>query len=123
MANNFRVYIAADNREEVMAEVMAKAGAAMEAVGQTAESMAAKVAPYKTGALKQSITHAVTSTDTTVSAHVGTNLKAPKTGAPYPLYQEVGTSRIAGKHYLEFGIKGYISEYMDTIRRYLQGHS
>lgn len=119
MAMRITFEVVADNSDEIMAEVMKRLNIGMEAIGQTAASVAAAKAPVDTGTLRNSISSAVTSTDHSVSAHIGTNVKAPKTGAPYPLYQEVGTSRIAGKHYLQWGIQGHASDYMNTIRNVL----
>lgn len=116
----FTIEIKADNSDEVMAEVMSRLNTAMDAVGKDASSTAAAKAPVDTGALKNSITNAVTSTPKSVSAHIGTNLKSAK-GAPYPLYQEVGTRFIAGKHYLQFGITAHVNDYLKVIRDYLQG--
>ena len=119
MAMKFTFEVKADRSEEVMAAVMSQLNEAMDAVGKDASSVAANKAPVDTGALRNSITNAVTSTPTSVSAHIGTNLKSPE-GAPYPLYQEVGTRYITGKHYLQFGIQAHANDYLRVIKNYLQ---
>ncbi len=82
------------------------------AIAQDAASTAASKAPYKTGALRNSIGPAV---DTSKQeAYIGTNLN-------YAVYQELGTSKIKGKHFLRFGATAHAAEYGDILRQYLKG--
>lgn len=83
----------------------------LDAIGQDAASTAADVAPHKTGALKNSISHAVDATEQKV--HVGTNI-------PYAIYQELGTSKITGKHFIEFGATAHLSTYQRMLEEYLK---
>jgi len=82
----------------------------LNAIGMDAASTAAQFAPYKTGALRNSITSAVDSED--LAAYIGTDLN-------YAIYQEFGTSRIAGKHFLKAGVTLHSSDYEAWLQRYL----
>lgn len=107
--------------DEITPELEAKLLVVMDAIGQDAASTAAAKAPYKTGALRNSISRAVNHPSKDIyQTVIGTNLKS-KLGAPYPLYQEEGTSRIAGKHYLRFGIQAHRFQYRDMIENELKG--
>ena len=84
----------------------------LHAIGLDASSTAAEKAPHKTGALRNSISYAVD--DSALEAYIGTNLY-------YAVYQELGTSKIAGKHFLQFGATAHSSEYKDLLEQYLKG--
>lgn len=84
----------------------------LEAVGLDAASTAAEVAPHKTGALRNSISHSVEPAEHRV--HVGTS------GIDYAIYQELGTSRIAGKHFIEFGATAHVNDYQRLLEQYLK---
>lgn len=83
----------------------------LHAIGLDASSTAAEKAPHKTGALRNSISYAVD--DSELVAYIGTNI-------PYAIYQELGTSRIAGKHYLQFGATAHAEEYRALLEQYLR---
>lgn len=82
---------------------------ALDAIGQDAASTAANVAPHKTGALKNSIAHVVNGNE----VQIGTNI-------PYAIYQELGTSKIDGKHFLQFGATAHISDYQRIFEEKLK---
>lgn len=84
----------------------------LDAVGRDAASTAAQFAPYKTGALRNSITNAVDSEE--LAAYIGTNLN-------YAVYQEFGTSRIAGKHFIKAGATLHASDYERWLQKRLDG--
>ena len=84
----------------------------LHAIGLDASSVSAERAPHKTGALRNSITYAVD--DSALEAYIGTNI-------PYAIYQELGTSRIAGKHFLQFGATAHSQEYKALLEQYLKG--
>lgn len=81
----------------------------LEAIALDAASTAAEAAPHKTGALRNSIEHSVEGQ----VAIIGTNI-------PYAIYQELGTSRIAGKHFLEFGVTAHANDYQRLLEQYLK---
>ena len=83
----------------------------LEAVGMDASSRAAGKAPYKTGALRNSITYAVDQRNYDV--YIGTNLD-------YAIYQELGTSKIKGKHFLQFGATAHADAYQRILENYLK---
>lgn len=82
----------------------------LDGVSRDAASTARDFAPYKTGALKNSITNAVDPEE--LAAYIGTNLN-------YAIYQEFGTSRIAGKHFLKAGVTLHASDYEKWLQNYL----
>lgn len=84
----------------------------LHAIGLDASSVASEQAPHKTGALRNSISYAVD--ESALEAYIGTNLF-------YAVYQELGTSRIAGKHFLQFGATAHAPEYKDMLEQYLKG--
>lgn len=82
------------------------------AIAQDAASTAASKAPYDTGALRNSIGSAVDTSSQT--AYIGTNIE-------YAIYQELGTSKIKGKHFLRFGATAHSAEYGRYLEEYLKG--
>lgn len=82
---------------------------ALESIGLDASSTAQRVAPHKTGALRNSIYPVIE--DNVV--YIGTNI-------PYAIYQELGTSKIAGKHFLEFGATAHSPEYRQIVENHLK---
>ncbi len=91
------------------------------AIGEDASHTAAEKAPVDTGRLKNSISWATqqahgggtsvpNNTPEKNSVYIGTNVKNEK-GVNYAIYQELGTSRIAGKHFLQFGATAHANEY------------
>lgn len=83
----------------------------LHAIGLDASSTAAERAPHRTGALRNSISYAVD--DSALEAYIGTNI-------PYAIYQELGTSRIAGKHFLQFGATAHAEGYKNLLEQYLK---
>lgn len=81
------------------------------AIALDASSTAAERAPHKTGALRNSISYAVD--EEALEAYIGTNLF-------YAVYQELGTSRIAGKHFLQFGATAHAQDYKALLEQYLK---
>ena len=79
---------------------------ALEAIGRDAASTAANKAPYDTGTLANSISNYTDREE--LIEYIGTNVE-------YAGYQEFGTSKIRGKHYLRFGATAHAAEYADTI--------
>ena len=85
-------------------ELSAAVRAVMEKAGEAAAENAKRLAPVKTGRLRDSIGWAVVSgPDGSLETAVGTDV-------PYAAAQELGTSRIPGKHYLENGLTAGAAE-------------
>lgn len=79
-------------------EPAASLRAVMEKAGEAAAESAKRLAPVKTGRLRDSIGWTVVpGPDGALETAVGTDV-------PYAAAQELGTSRIPGKHYLEDGL-------------------
>lgn len=83
----------------------------LDSIGQDAAETAAKYAPVDTGRLKNSISNATQPDE--MAAYIGTNV-------PYAIYQELGTSRIAGKHYLQFGATAHANEYGKLLEKLMK---
>ena len=78
--------------------------AVMETAGRAAAEQAKRLAPVKTGRLRDSIGWSVSAApDGSLEAAVGTDV-------PYAAAQELGTVRIRGKHYLENGLTAGAAE-------------
>ena len=99
------------NKEDVMRMLESDLADWLYAIGEDAADTAARKAPVDTGRLKNSISHAVVISEK--AAYIGTNV-------PYAVYQELGTSKIAGKHYLQFGATAHKKEYADMLVRLMQ---
>ena len=99
------------NIPEVTAAVQAKIDNWLAAVGADATGVAFDHCPHKTGTLRNSIAWQVVSAEKAV--YIGTNI-------PYAIYQEKGTSRIAGKHFLQAGVTLYKDEYKALLEDYLK---
>ena len=97
--------------DEAIENLGAKVSQWLQDIGADASSTAAGVAPHKTGTLRNSITYQTDSANNCV--YVGTNI-------PYATYQELGTSRISGKHYLQFGATAHTREYQALLEQYLK---
>lgn len=126
------------HREEFEAGKKAAVEAWLEAVGLDASSTAANFAPVDTSRLKNSISHAVDTSEETV--YIGTNVE-------YAIYQELGTGKFAeggggrntpwsyqdshgnwhrtsgitGKHFLKFGITAHADQYRAQLEQFLRG--
>lgn len=96
---------------EVTAAVEEKINNWLAAVGADATGVAFDVCPHKTGVLRNSIGWQVSPAEKAV--YIGTNV-------PYAIYQEKGTSRIAGKHFLQAGVTLYQAEYKQMLENYLK---
>ena len=76
----------------------------MEKAGRAAAEQAKRLAPVKTGRLRDSIAWTVSAApDGSLEAAVGTDV-------PYAAVQELGTVRVRGKHYLENGLAAGAAE-------------
>ena len=100
------------NKEDVMRILNEDVIAWLEGIGEDAADTAAKKAPVDTGRLKGSISHAVVPDERAV--YIGTNVHNEQ-GKNYAIYQELGTSKIAGKHFLQFGATAHKREYANIL--------
>ena len=86
----------------------------LDGVSRDAASTARDFAPHRTGTLQNSITNMVVPDE--LAAYIGTDVN-------YAVYQEFGTSRIAGKHYLKAGVTLHASDYEKWLQQYLDSIS
>lgn len=99
-------------KEEVLEACHQQIMAWLDAIGEDAASTAANKAPVDTGRLKNSIEHAVVSSENAV--YIGTNVE-------YAPHQEFGTSTgIVGKHFIQFGATAHVAEYKSMLEEYLK---
>lgn len=89
-----------DNSDEVLRELGSAKERALEIIGGKAEGYAKMESPVDTGRLRNSISHAVQDN----TAYIGTNVE-------YAPYQELGTDRIAPKHFLKNAAQNHGDEY------------
>ena len=89
-----------DRSGEIIRDMTASKERALTIIGGKAEGYAKAEAPVDTGRLRNSIANAVQG-DT---AYIGTNVE-------YAPYQELGTTRIAPKHFLQDSVQNHIDEY------------
>lgn len=102
---NIQVQIT-DNSPEVLRAVGIAIRRALHSCGENARSHAYHNAPFKTGNLRNSITHQ-TQGNTEI---IGTNVE-------YALAQELGTSRgIRAKHYMKNAVANNTAEYKNIIK-------
>lgn len=89
--------------------------AGLEEIGLDCEHIASENAPYDTGRLSASITHAIDANEPAV--YVGTNVE-------YAPYQELGTSTYAGwnggKGYLRPAASENASRYREIMEKHLE---
>ncbi|MGI6756035.1 MAG: HK97-gp10 family putative phage morphogenesis protein [Atopobiaceae bacterium] len=111
MANNEFIDIKVDNTELFSTELHGKLAAALEAVGLAAEGYAKRLCPVDTGRLRNSITHVVNGSDSSVV--IGTNVE-------YAKYVEEGTSRQKPQPYLTPAATEHITQYAKLFKAYLQ---
>lgn len=124
-----------DNSEEIRAALKGQLHSWLDAIGQDAASTAANHAPVDTGALKNSISHAVD--DQNVCVYIGTNIE-------YAPYHEFGTGKytaggrqggwayqdangewhrtygVPAKHFLQFGATAHQAEYKAMLEQHLK---
>lgn len=126
-----------DNKQEITEAMKQKVEAWLEAIGQDAASTAANKAPVDTGALKNSISHAVDPDGKKV--YIGTNIE-------YAIWHELGTGIYASegggrqggwsyqdsegnwhhtegvpaKHFLQFGATAHQAEYKAMLEQALK---
>ena len=97
--------------DEVKAEAKEKIIAWLTAIGQDAAATAAEQAPVDTGRLKNSIDSVVDEAEQV--AYIGTNVE-------YAPYQEFGTSKVVGKHFIQFGATAHQAEYKEMLEAALK---
>ena len=126
-----------DNKQEIMQAMKAQVAGWLNAIGEDAASTAANKAPVDTGALKNSISHAVDENEQ--KAYIGTNIE-------YAIWHELGTGKYASdgggrqggwnyqdsegnwhhtegvpaKHFLQFGATAHQAEYKAMLENALR---
>lgn len=105
------IKITEDNTELIKQATKQAVMVALEAVGLQAEGYAKRLCPVDTGLLRNSITHAGSSDDTT--AYVGTPVE-------YASYVEYGTSRTKPHPYIKPAVEEHTSEYKRIFEEYLK---
>lgn len=99
-----------DNSDQVTAALEEKVITWLESIGQDAAGVAADYAPVDTGRLRNSISSVVDESEK--AAYIGTNVE-------YAPYQEFGTSKIEGKHFIQFGATAHLDEYKSLLEEIL----
>ena len=99
------------HKDKLTKEEEEKINAWLDAIGQDAVSTTLPFVPVDTGRLKNSIAHEVSESEKAV--YIGTNVE-------YAVYQEVGTSKIPGKHFLQFGATAHKAEYQKMLEDILK---
>lgn len=104
-----------NNVEQLLSDLKDKKEAALDAVGQAAETYAKlnlENDPRRvdTGTLRGSIGHAPTDEDTMC---VGTDVE-------YAIYVELGTLKMSPSHYLKRSVQDHADEYMNVIKVHME---
>lgn len=100
-----------DNTEEASQGIRRAIDRALEEIGLAAEGYAKRACPVDTGNLRNSITHAVASSEDAV--YVGTNVE-------YAPYVETGTRRTAAQPFLRPAATEHGSTYREILKRNLE---
>lgn len=99
-----------DNSPEVLNALKIAVARALSECGENARSHAYHNAPFKTGNLRNSITHEEHEGGGEYASYIGTNVE-------YARAQELGTSRgIRPKHYLKNAVANNTAEYKNIIK-------
>lgn len=100
------------HKDEILRELDQKMQKANETIGGMAEGYAKGYAPYDTGNLMRSISHAAEDNGHTVV--IGTNVQ-------YAPYQELGApnAHVPAHPFLRPAIENHISEYQEVLKREL----
>lgn len=104
-----------NNTQQLLDELREKKEAALDAVGQAAETQAKlnlENDPRRvdTGTLRGSIGHAPADEDTMC---VGTDIE-------YAIYVELGTLKMTPSHYLKRSVQDHADEYMNVIKVHME---
>lgn len=106
MAKTSGVEVVEDNRKTVESGIQSAVLRALEEIGLLAEGYAKKLCPVDTGRLRNSITHAVSSSENAV--YVGTNVE-------YAPHVELGTRHMDAQPFLRPAAQDHGSEYRKVI--------
>ena len=104
-----KLQIREDNTEKALREFFGATEGALRAIGMQAASHAAVGSPVDTGRLRNSMTYELGDR----CVFVGTNVY-------YAIYQELGTSRIRGKHMIRNAATNHTAEYKQILERFLK---
>lgn len=101
-----------DNTEEASRGIQRAIDRALEEIGLAAEGYAKRACPVDTGNLRNSITHAVASSEDAV--YVGTNVE-------YAPYVELGTSKMQAQPFLRPAATEHGDQYRQVLKNALGG--
>ena len=101
-----------DNTEEASQGIQRAIDRALEEIGLAAEGYAKRACPVDTGNLRNSITHAVASSEDAV--YVGTNVE-------YAPYVELGTSKMQAQPFLRPAATEHGDQYRQVLKNALGG--
>mgnify|MGYP002801138488 FL=1 len=101
-----------DNTEEASRGIQRAIDRALEEIGLAAEGYAKRACPVDTGNLRNSITHAVASSEDAV--YVGTNVE-------YAPYVELGTSKMQAQPFLRPAATEHGDQYRQVLKNTLGG--
>lgn len=107
MAKTGGVEVVEDNRKAVESGMRSAVLRALEEIGLLAEGYAKKLCPVDTGRLRNSITHAVSSSENAV--YVGTNVE-------YAPHVELGTRHMDAQPFLRPAAQDHGSQYRRVIQ-------
>lgn len=99
-----------DNSRQVLAEFEARKHRALTAVAHQGVNHAKATCPVDTGRLRGSISPAVSED----SAYIGTNVE-------YAIFVELGTRKMAPRHFLKNAAEGHRDEYLRILREHMKG--
>lgn len=106
MAKTSGVEVVEDNRKTVESGIQSAVLRALEEIGLLAEGYAKKLCPVDTGRLRNSITHAVSSSENAV--YVGSNVE-------YAPHVELGTRHQDAQPFLRPAAQDHASQYRRVI--------
>lgn len=105
------VEVVEDNRKTVESGIQSAVLRALEEIGLLAEGYAKKLCPVDTGRLRNSITHAVSSSENAV--YVGSNVE-------YAPHVELGTRKQKAQPYLRPAAENHASQYRRVLKSNLE---
>lgn len=107
-----------DKTAEVKQELENRVKAALEEIGDLAETSTKKLTPVRTGAARDSFSHAIEEN----TVYIGSLKDAPalssgkKPPKDYIIYLENGTSKMKPNHMLKNGVMNHKSDYQQIVK-------
>lgn len=107
-----RLIVEKNNARELQGAFNQAIARALEEIGLAAERFAKQETPVDTGRLRNSMTHAISTSEKAV--YVGTNVE-------YGPYIEMGTRRYKGRHMLQHAAENHTDYYRRILKKNLEG--